>query len=146
MQSISSLTTPNNQLKKTFANSLYKPKQWVYDDNIKPWRVKMKEQITVTANEIVALKECLNYDDRSAQLADNYSNGGVDEFMKALGWNAKQVGGLISSLTEKGLVYHETAEERWEEGGFGQKRSDFYDICWLTELGVNTIFDIIESE
>ena len=30
----------------------------------------------LTANEITAMKMCLNYDDREAQHADNFSNAG----------------------------------------------------------------------
>jgi hypothetical protein len=83
----------------------------------------------LTQNEVTALRICLNYDRRDEQLSDNYSNGGTEEFMAALNWNAQQVGGLMTSLTEKGLGYHDEEE----------------DVFWLTEAGVNAIFDIIEQ-
>jgi len=91
--------------------------------------------VKLTDNEIKALEVCLNYDDRASQLDDNYSNGGTAEFMAALGWNEQQVGGLMTSLTEKGLGYAD------EEGVNGQT----IDTYWLTAEGVNAIFDIIEA-
>jgi hypothetical protein len=87
-------------------------------------------QANLTENEVTALRVCLNYDNRADQLADNFTNGGTEEFMAALNWNAQQVGGLMTSLTEKGLGYHDEED----------------DIFWLTEVGVNAIFDIIEGE
>lgn len=87
----------------------------------------------LTENEIKALKVCLNYKCREGQLSDNFSNGGQDEFKEVLGWNDKQVSGLISSLEQKGM-------------GYGDDNEGNGHIFWLSELGVNTIFDIIESE
>ena len=86
--------------------------------------------VTLTANEIEALKTCLNYDDREIQKSDNYSNGGAEEFRSVLNWNKHQVAGLISSLEAKGM------------GNMDEED----DIFWLTDLGIDTIFDIIESE
>ena len=86
---------------------------------------------SLTQNEITALKICLNYDSREVQLDDNYSNGNADEFAKALGWDKQQVGGLITSLEQKGLAF---------------KCPDGYDIVWLTDDGVNAIFDVIDAE
>lgn len=86
---------------------------------------------TLTNNEIKALKLCLNYDDREAQLSDNYSNAGVDEFAANLfNGNKQAAGGLITSLNSKGLGDHD------DEDG----------IFWLSEKGVHTICDIIEKE
>jgi hypothetical protein len=90
---------------------------------------------TLTENEAIALHACLNYDNREGQLGDNYSNGGTAEFMDALGWNAQQVGGLMTSLTEKGLGFDDN------DGVNGQP----VDIYWLTEAGVHAIFDYIEA-
>lgn len=84
----------------------------------------------LTTNEITALKACLNYETRKSQLADNMSVGGVSEFKEVLGWNEKQVGGLITSLEQKGMGFMDEED----------------DIFWLTEDGVNAIFDIIEKE
>ena len=89
--------------------------------------------ITLTANEITALKVCLNYDNREDQLSDNFSNGGHTEFKQALGWNNKQVSALIGSLESKGL-------------GDGDDNDGNGHIFWLSALGVNTIFDIIDAE
>lgn len=89
----------------------------------------------LTQNEALALYACLNYDDREAQLSDNYSNGGTAEFMALLGWNAQQVGGLITSLTEKGMGCADDAGVNGEA----------VDVFWLTVDGVNAIFDYIEA-
>lgn len=95
-----------------------------------------KTAMNLTENEITALKACLNYSDRESQLSDNMSNGGTAEFKAELGWNSQQVGGLISSLIEKGLGYPD------EDGVNGND----VDIFWLTEKGVNAIFDVIEAD
>lgn len=87
----------------------------------------------LTQNEITALKICLNYDNREDQLSDNYSNGGAPEFKKALGWNDKQVAALISSLEQKGM-------------GYGDENNGNGHIFWLSEDGVETIFDVIQAE
>lgn len=87
----------------------------------------------LTQNEIIALKTCVNYKTREGQLCDNYSNGGQEEFKQALGWNDKQVSALIGSLEDKKM-------------GYGDDNEGNGHIFWLSELGVNTIFDIIESE
>jgi len=91
--------------------------------------------INLTDNEIRFLEICLNYDNRENQLSDNFSNGGVREIMAEFGWNAQQAGGLISSLEQKGMGYMDM------DGVNGEPA----DIFWLTEKGVNTIFDIIEA-
>ena len=91
-------------------------------------------EITLTDNEYRVLKLCLNYDDRESQLSDNYSQGGCAEAMHELKWNAQQVGGLFASLEKKGLAYAD------EDGVNGQPA----DILWLTEEGVNAVFDEIE--
>ncbi len=87
----------------------------------------------LTQNEITALKTCLNYETREGQLNDNFSNGGQEEFKEALGWSDKQVAALIGSLEEKDM-------------GYGDHNEGNGHIFWLSELGVNTIFDIIEAE
>jgi len=91
--------------------------------------------VNLTPNEVIALEVCLNYEDRANQLADNYSNGGTAEFMAALGWNEQQVGGLMTSLIEKGLGFAD------EDGVNGEP----VDVFWLTEDGVNAVFDVIEA-
>ena len=87
----------------------------------------MKElNINLTDNETKLLELCLTYDDRENQLIDNYTSCTFKDVMKALNWNAFQVGGLLSSLITKHLI----------DGD----QDDFY----ITEQGVNAIFDIIE--
>lgn len=86
--------------------------------------------MNVTNNEKKAMISCLNYNNRENQLSDNYSNCGVAEFRLLLGWNSQQVGGLITSLKEKGLAFMD-----------GEN-----DILWLTEKGVNFLFDNYNDE
>jgi len=88
--------------------------------------------VNLTENEIKALKMCLNYNDRASQLSDNYSNAGAEDFALMLfNGNMQAAGGLITSLTSKGM---------------GDVDNDDADIFWLSEKGVNTIFDILEAE
>ena len=54
------------------------------------------------------------------------------EFKDALNWNDKQVAALIGSLEAKGL-------------GYGDDNEGNGHIFWLSDLGVDTIFDIIEA-
>lgn len=93
------------------------------------------EPVNVTDAEFIALQTCLNYDTREAQLSDNYSNGGHDAFKKALGWNDQAVAALIGSLESKGLAYSDN------EGVNGNK----FNTVWLTEKGVNVVFDLIDA-
>jgi hypothetical protein len=86
---------------------------------------------TLTANELKALETCLNYDDRESQLSDNFSNGGAAEFRAVLGWNREQVAALIGSLEKKGM---------------GGMDSEGDDIFWLSEDGVNAVFDHLEAQ
>ncbi len=88
---------------------------------------------TITANELAALKICLNYSNRDDQLSDNFSNGGQEEFQAVLGWNRQATAALIGSLESKGL-------------GYGDHNDGNGHIFWLSELAVNVIFDIIEQE
>ena len=90
------------------------------------------KKITLTENEMKAVKVCLNYNNRDAQLNDNYSNGGVEEFKLELGWNDQQIGGLISSMAEKGIGY---MDNKYANA-----------IFWLTEDGVNAYFDQLEND
>ena len=103
----------------------------------------------LTQNEIAALKVCLNYEDRATQLDDNFSNGGPVQIANALGWNMHQVGGLITNLEKKGVAWlDDRADDMATKGkGIGTKHCDVeMHIVWLTEKGVNAIFDIIEGE
>ncbi|MFA5510805.1 MAG: DUF3489 domain-containing protein [Candidatus Kapaibacterium sp.] len=97
--------------------------------------VQKEEPVNVTDAEFIALQTCLNYDNRESQLSDNYSNGGHDAFKKALGWNDQAVAALIGSLESKGLAYSDN------EGVNGNK----FNTVWLTEKGVNVVFDLIDA-
>ena len=88
----------------------------------------------LTENEFRALRACLNYDNRTEQLSDNFSNAGVTEFREVLGWGKHQVAGLVSSLQQKGM------------GEMDTDLSNPVDLFWLSEDGVNAIFDRIEKE
>ncbi len=90
----------------------------------------MENTIKLTANEIDALEVCLNYDTREGQLSDNYSNAGAAEIAAACGISKRAAGGVITSLQKKGL---------------GMMDDEGDDIFWLSEKGVNTIFDYIEE-
>jgi hypothetical protein len=104
----------------------------------------------LTQAELTALQTCLNYNDRESQLEDNFSNGGPTEFMEALGWNAQQVGGLIASLVSKGLGgLDDRSDEclRDDNGRLypaGKVPAELH-IFWLSEKGVNAVFDAIEK-
>jgi len=90
---------------------------------------------TLTENETKALKMCLNYNSRSGQLSDNFSNAGAEDFALMLfNGNMQAAGGLITSLTAKGM------------GDIDDSEADDVNIFWLSEYGVNTIFDILEAE
>lgn len=105
--------------------------------------------MTFTVNEIAAMKVCLNYDTRAMQLDDNFSNGGPVQIANALGWNMHQVGGLITNLEKKGVAWlDDRADDMATKGkGIGTTHCDVeMHIVWLTEKGVNAIFDIIEKE
>jgi len=91
--------------------------------------------MNITEKETAAMLVCLNYDTRAAQLTDNYSNGSIDDFMQELGWTQQQAAAVIGSLMAKGLATSDN------DGVNGNK----FNTVWLTERGVNAIFDIIEA-
>jgi len=86
----------------------------------------------ITKNEAAAMIVSLNYTNRDDQLSDNYSNASIETLMQTLGWSAQQVGGLATSLTDKGLAFVDDVDT-----GEG--------ILWLTEAGVNAVFDYVEQ-
>jgi len=86
--------------------------------------------VTLTDNEIRAIKLTLNYDNRDDQLCDNFSNAGMEEMMLEFGWSHHQVAGLMGSLEKKRMGFYDKDDE----------------LFWLTEKGVVTIFNIIEQE
>lgn len=96
------------------------------------------EKISITENEFQALQTCLLYSDREDQKDDNMSEGGMAEFMSVLGWSSRQVAGLISSMEQKGFGEMEVTNER----GDYQK----HDIFWLSDHGIDAVFDVIEGK
>ena len=88
------------------------------------------QEMTLTDNEAKVLNLCLNYDDRGSQICDNYSNGDLKDAQRVAG-GKHEGAGLIGSLVKKGLIDDPASDEQ--------------QIIWLTELGVNTIFDHNES-
>jgi hypothetical protein len=104
----------------------------------------------LTEAEFQALKACLNYDDRESQLEDNFSNGGPTEFAQVLGWDLHQVGGLIASLTSKGLggLDDRSEEMMTDENGRLYPKNKVpaeLHIFWLSDEGVHAVFDEIEA-
>lgn len=87
--------------------------------------------VTLTDNEIKVLESCLIYDVRECQLQCNPSDTVAADIAKLLGWTLQQAGGLMSSLQKKGMIWLEDHDDR----------TDVY----LTDEGVNAIFDVIEA-
>jgi len=94
------------------------------------------EKTNLTKNEIRIMKCCLNYQDRENQISDNYSNGDMQEFRAEFKGELsdKGIGGVISSLQKKNMAYMDNSD------------ASFRGILWLTEDGVNALFDIIDAE
>ena len=104
----------------------------------------------LTEAEFQALKACLNYDDRESQLEDNFSNGGPTEFAQVLGWDLHQVGGLITSMKNKGLGDLDDRSDEMLRDDNGRlypegKVPVELHIFWLSKAGVNAVFDEIEA-
>ena len=98
--------------------------------------------IDLTKNEIAAMKMCIVYGTRKEQHSDNHSEVNPAEIGINLGWNRQQVGGLLSSLAQKGMVF---VDDRTGEGDASLCNPDFH-IVYLTKSGVDAIFDIKEQE
>lgn len=81
---------------------------------------------SLTTKEAKFLVSCLNYTTVEGQLADNYSNAGIKEAMALFPEHAdkatkrKAAGGLLTSLTSKGMGTLDTE----------------YDQFQLTEVGI----------
>jgi len=104
---------------------------------------RQEPTLTATKNEWTVLTLALNYDCRSSQLSDNFSNCDM-EAMKAMGWSEYKIGGVVSQLQQKGLGWLEDKEEtRMMSGGcpIRAKNQRFH----ITEKGVNFLFDIFEK-
>lgn len=93
-------------------------------------------KVNITEKEIKVMKLCLNYDNRYDQLDDNFSNVGPKNIMDILSWSKEQVGGVISSLEKKELVYSEP-----EEQSPISYQGSLPATLWLTEKGINVYFD-----
>jgi DNA-binding MarR family transcriptional regulator len=92
-------------------------------------------QIVLTTNEFNLMEACLNHPDRVAQLSDNSSNGDLDmaTLSVELEMSKQQIAGIVSSLTQKGLVFRDKDVDHGN------------DIIWLTEDGVRATFDVIDG-
>lgn len=87
--------------------------------------------MTMTDNEIEVIEMSLNYADREGQLSDNYSNFDADTFARVMNTSRQAIGGIVSSLIQKGYMY---------DDGDGP-----HSMIWITDDGVNAIFDIIDA-
>lgn len=92
--------------------------------------------INLTEKEMKVMKLCLNYDNKYDQLDDNFSDVGPKDVMDILSWSKEQVGGVISSLEKKELVYSEQ-----EEQSPISYQGSLPATLWLTEKGINAYFD-----
>lgn len=100
---------------------------------------------TLTQNEIAAMKLCINYtDDREVQRGDNHSDATPHTIAKEFGWNMQQVGGLLSSLEQKGMVW---VDDRSGEADPVVRNNPKFHVVYLTdEIGIDAIFDVIDQE
>tara|TARA_R100001510_G_C7547756_1_gene132743 strand:+ start:363 stop:680 length:318 start_codon:yes stop_codon:yes gene_type:complete len=100
---------------------------------------------TLTQNEITVMKMCINYtESRETQRDDNHSDATPADIGIALGWNKQQVGGVLASLILKGMVF---VDDRSTEGDPHVRNNPDFHVVYLTDqLGVDTIFDIIDQE
>lgn len=76
--------------------------------------------VSLTENEKAFLRLCRNYDTAEEQRGDNYSNGGIDEAMELFAAvhstrkaQRQAAGGLIASLTEKGMGSFDTEYDQF---------------------------------
>ena len=99
----------------------------------------------LTANEIKAMKMCINWNsDRECQRGDNHSDATPHTIAKEFGWNMQQVGGLLSSLEQKRMVW---VDDRSGEADPVVRNNPKFHVVYLTdEFGIDAIFDIIEAE
>ena len=81
----------------------------------------------LTANEITVLRITINYDNRKSQKSDNFSNFDVETAMEELNMNAKQIGGVLSSLIQKGFLDYD----------------DESDMHWLNDNKIDETFDAL---
>ena len=99
--------------------------------------------IDLTKNEIAAMKMCIAYGTRNEQHSDNHSDANPADIGIRLGWNRQQVGGLLASLILKGMVF---VDDRSTEADPRVRNNPDFHVVYLTdELGVDTIFDIMEG-
>ena len=100
---------------------------------------------TLTQNEIAAMKLCINATyDREVQRGDNHSDATPHTIAKEFGWTMQQVGGLLSSLEQKGMVW---VDDRSGEADPVVRNNPKFHVVYLTdEIGIDAIFDIIEQE
>lgn len=89
----------------------------------------IEQTATLTSHEAAILEASLNYDNRQCQHEDNYSVCGLEEARDATGLNSHGVAGVLGSLEKKGLATYVEDD----------------DLVWLSQKGVDAIFDVIES-
>ena len=103
-------------------------------EGIQPTQTKGKTmKHTLTTREAAMLDAALNYETREDQHSDNYSNLCLSDYYAICG-GQHEAAGVIGSLTKKGLAYMECADAYAPD-----------PIIWLTDEGVDAIFDHIES-
>tara|TARA_R100000231_G_C5236362_1_gene138308 strand:- start:268 stop:594 length:327 start_codon:yes stop_codon:yes gene_type:complete len=91
--------------------------------------IKKMTKINITEKESKLMELCFNGEPSRHQHGDNFSEVGPVEIMKILDWTKEQVGGVISSLEQKKLVYSEPAD------------GTVPATVWLTEDGIDTYCD-----
>ena len=89
-------------------------------------------KIIITEKESKLLELCFNGEPSRDQHGDNFSEVGPIEIMEILNWTKEQVGGVISSLEKKNLVYSEP-----ECNKYGYVPA----TVWLTEEGIDAYCD-----
>ena len=88
----------------------------------------------LTDDEITVMKMCLTYDTRSDQLRYNSSDADWPTISIKMSMNATKTRQLLESLIKKRM------------GNYADNSDELgYDVFMLSELGIHTIFDILED-
>jgi hypothetical protein len=107
--------------------------------------------LNLTQDEKEAMIICLNSDSREGQMSDNFSNGGPKEFADDLyDGDMTQAQELIASLEGKGVGWLDDRDGDLnvcvDDQGNPKTVALADKIFWLTEDGVNAIFDLTDQE
>jgi hypothetical protein len=81
----------------------------------------------LTTLEAKVLWVTRNYNDLESQMADNFSNAGIDEIAIETGLDRKTIEGAIGSLTKKGAGYYDPDE----------------DLLWINEKALPTLWEMM---